>query len=293
MSSNLKKSSSMEPFIAEPTKLHTHTFILLHGLGSNGEKFGQELLNTAMTSGGARLQSLLPHAKFIFPSARKRRSSAFNHSLLTQWFDIASLNDLSIRQDVQYQGLAESAKTIRALIDNESQNVPLGNIILGGLSQGYAMSLSVLLSLDCSLGGFLGMSGWLPFQQEVAQLIAEEGEHGDKDDPFKEEESRGWVADHPMTTAANFYRELLSIDTSDTDLEHTALLTPVFIGHGKADPKVPIHLSESAAQTLRRIGIDVTWRPYAEHGHWYKVPDEVDDIMDFLEKKTNATIVKS
>jgi predicted esterase len=210
-----------------------------------------------------------------------------------QWFDIASLSDPSIRQDVQYQGLAESGNTIRALIESESQDLPLNNIILGGLSQGCAMALSVLLSLGYSLGGFFGMSGWLPFQRDIAQLVAEEVEHDDEDDPFNREESKACAVQHPMITAAKFQRDALSIDALDTNQEHTALLTPVFIGHGEEDPKIPSHLGESAAQTLRRIGLDVTWKLYAEQGHWYKVPEEIDDIIDFLEKKTNAIVIKS
>ncbi|KAL9084957.1 MAG: hypothetical protein Q9165_007823 [Trypethelium subeluteriae] len=290
---NLRESSSAEPFIAEPTKLHTHTFILLHGLGSNGEEFGREFLRTATTSAGTRLQSLLPHSKFIFPTARRRRSSAFRRSVLTQWFDIASLSDPSIRPEVQYQGLAESANTIRALIKSESQNLPLSNIILGGLSQGCAMTLSVLLSLEYSLGGFFGMSGWLPFQKEITRLVAEEVEQDAEYDPFNREENKPCKIEHPMTIAAKFQCDALSIDTLGTDQEHTALRTPVFIGHGEPDPKVPSHLGESAAQTLRSIGMDVTWKLYMEQGHWYKVPEEIDDIVDFLQNKTNSTVMKT
>jgi predicted esterase len=34
-----------------PTASHTHTFILLHGLDSNGEKFGHELLENERQAG--------------------------------------------------------------------------------------------------------------------------------------------------------------------------------------------------------------------------------------------------
>ncbi|KJR86141.1 uncharacterized protein SPSK_02863 [Sporothrix schenckii 1099-18] len=32
------------PYIVESITAHTHSFILLHGLGSNGEKFGREMM---------------------------------------------------------------------------------------------------------------------------------------------------------------------------------------------------------------------------------------------------------
>ena len=56
--------------------------ILLHGLSSNGEKFGRELLETGKTSAGKTLVDLLPSARFIFPTAKWRRSSAFGRKKL-------------------------------------------------------------------------------------------------------------------------------------------------------------------------------------------------------------------
>jgi predicted esterase len=269
-----------EPFVVEAKEVHTHSFILLHGLGSNGERFGGEFLSTAITSDGSMLQSLLPHARFIFPTAQRRRSSAFSRSVLTQWFDLASLSDPSIRQDVQYQGLAESGKLIRELIDGETERVPPVNILLGGLSQGCAMSLSVLLSLEFSLGGFIGMSGWLPFQKDLAKLIVEETTRDNEDEPFNQ------PAEDPVVVVAAFLRDVLSIDV-DTDPERTALRTPIFIGHGDADLKIPPHLGNDAAEVLASTGLDVTWMSYVDQGHWYKVPDEIDDIVGFWRKKTN------
>src|SRR5882757_1624688 len=95
------------PFIIEPSSgRHTHSFILLHGLGSNGEKFGSELLETGICSisNGKKLTEILPDAKFIFPTSQRRRSSAFSRARLTQWFDIASLDDPSYRSYTQIQG---------------------------------------------------------------------------------------------------------------------------------------------------------------------------------------------
>lgn len=280
-----------EPFIVEPEQSHTHTFVLLHGLGSNGGKFGQELLESANTSAGERLQQVLPHAKFIFPTAHRCRSSAFRRSILTQWFDIVSLEDPSYRRETQYQGLSESAQTIREILNQESEHIPSSNIVLGGLSQGCAMALSVLLSLDYSLGGFVGMSGWLPLQTDMEGVVfADKDEDVDDDDnPFGTENDGDDATNCPIVEVTNFQREALCIDSPvfyPTE-EHTALQTPVFIGHGGADEKIASRLGESAAETLRRIGLSVVWKLYPEQGHWYKIPDEIDDILEFLEKHTN------
>jgi predicted esterase len=63
-------------FVAEPTTEHTHTIILLHGLGSNGEKLGKEFLDTGVDSSGRKLTELFPNVRFVFPTAKRRRASA-------------------------------------------------------------------------------------------------------------------------------------------------------------------------------------------------------------------------
>lgn len=100
-------------YIVEPASGHTHSFILLHGLGSNGAKFGRELLETGVSSNGKRLNEIFPGARFIFPTSKRRRSSAFGRAKLTQWFNIASLDDPSHRTHLQLQGLEESFQDIR------------------------------------------------------------------------------------------------------------------------------------------------------------------------------------
>lgn len=55
-------------------------------------------------------------------------------------------------------------KEISSIIHEESEFVPLKNIILGGISQGCATAIFTLLSSGLSLGGFVGLSSWLPFQ---------------------------------------------------------------------------------------------------------------------------------
>ncbi|KAI0836595.1 Phospholipase/carboxylesterase/thioesterase [Hypoxylon sp. FL0890] len=129
-------------FLVEPTSQHTHTFILLHGLGSNGDEFGQQLLETGICSDGRKLPEVFPGARFIFPTAKRCRSSAYSRAKLTQWFDIASLGDPWRRSDTQLKGLAESATEILDLVNEEVQvlKIARSNIIIGGLSHGCAMA---------------------------------------------------------------------------------------------------------------------------------------------------------
>lgn len=69
---------------------------------------------------------------------------------------------------------------------------------------------------------------------------------------------------------------------SDAD-DLAYLKTPVFLGHGSADPKVSVKLGQRMASILvDGFGMDVTWKAYEEFGHWYKVPDEIDDALQFF-----------
>ncbi|KAF7544931.1 hypothetical protein G7Z17_g9566 [Cylindrodendrum hubeiense] len=265
-------------FVVEPQAAHSHTLILLHGLGSNGEKFGRELLDTGVTSSGCKLTKLLPGARFVFPTSKRRRSSAFRRSMLTQWFDIARLPDPSYRNELQLEGLAESAVEILEILAEELKRVPPQNIIIGGLSQGCSMSLAVLLCLEYPIGGYIGMSGYLTYQSDLEIAVAEDDF---SDDPFSNDDDTD--QEDPSVKAQTFERDLLSLSyLKRATKERTSCLTPVFLGHGSVDEKVPCVLGESAAKVMRDSGYQVDWKCYEGQGHWYKIPDEIDDIVSFI-----------
>ncbi|KAI1768324.1 acyl-protein thioesterase [Hypoxylon sp. FL1150] len=277
-------SSQKATFVVEPISPHSHSVILLHGLSSNGESFGAEFLETGVTSTGKKLPQLLPGARWVFPTARRRRSSAFGRAMLTQWFDVARLSDPEYRRETQLQGLSESVLEIRELIHQEMSKVPPENIIIGGLSQGCAMSLSVLLSLEHRLGGLIGMSGCLPFRSDI-ECAVEQTTETDNDNPFATSDGDG--GDNlvePEVRATVFERDLLCLDPlPHPTRETTASGTPVFLGHGMMDEKKPVELGEAAARAMRAAGYKVEWKSYADLGHWYKIPDEIDDIVNFIQ----------
>jgi predicted esterase len=281
-----KSGSPSLPFIIEPSSHHTHSLIFLHGIGSNGEKFGKELIETGICGSGKRLTEIFPGARFIFPTSKRRRSSAFNRAMLTQWFDIASLDDPSYRNNTQVHGLQESYREVLQLVNQESAKVLTPNIILGGPSQGCAMALICLLAIDFPVGGFLGMSGWLPFSNDIAELARIEEDPRD-DDPFGSD----LELQEPVAKVLGFIRDLLTLSIPDSaDGVKSALSTPIFLGHGAVDEKVRSCLGEDARDVMRSVGFQVEWRCYKEQGHWYKVPDEIDDIVEFLRSKAGWTL---
>jgi predicted esterase len=277
-------NQGVAPFIIEPSKPHTHSVILLHGLGSNGEKFGRELIETGICSNGRSLPDLLPGARFIFPTSKRRRSSAFKRSMLTQWFDIASLGDPSYRSQTQYEGLEKSSREIFQLINEERAKVSEKNIILGGISQGCAMSLMCLLALDFPIGGFIGMSGWLPFAAELGKVADENNDEHDEDDAFEifDDES------DPRDASAkvhDYVKELLTLVSPERSKAMGALSTPVSLGHGEKDNKIIPAFGEQACRVLRSTGFEVEWKSYEGQGHWYKIPDQIDDIAKFIRER--------
>ena len=78
-------------------------------------------------------------------------------------------------------------------------------------------------------------------------------------------------------------RDLLCLDKPEyTSRANSPLLTPVFLGHGEADDKVKPCYGKSASETLVACGFQVTWKCYSNQGHWYKIPDEIDDLVEFI-----------
>ncbi|OTB13135.1 hypothetical protein K445DRAFT_65200 [Daldinia sp. EC12] len=291
--SNPTSWSDLGTYVVEPTTTHCHTIILLHGLSSNGKKFGSELLETGVNLSGRKLPQLLPNARFIFPTAKPRRSSAFKRIVLTQWFDVARIPDPEYRKETQIQGLMESAVELEQLIRQEASIVSPQNVVIGGLSQGCAMSLSALLVLDFPLGGFIGMSGWLPFRKEIEEAIQDDDDDDDAeiddDNPFatlKSVNEFELQARDPPLKALIFERDLLSLPPlANATKANTAQDTPIFLGHGDSDEKKPYQQGEAAARTMQAAGYEVIWKLYHELGHWYKIPDEIDDIITFVKSK--------
>jgi pimeloyl-ACP methyl ester carboxylesterase len=138
----------------------------------------------------------------------------------------------------------------------------------------------------------------------------EENDRVDDFDPFDrsvgagEGKSSKTDAKSPEALALNLVRDILDLpalslpDTlpenefpSEPTADHLHL--PVFLGHGAEDPKVSVRLGEKMVSFLSwDLLIDVTWKVYEDFGHWYKVPDEINDIVRFLKRKTSVPVME-
>jgi len=63
--------------------------------------------------------------------------------------------------------------------------------------------------------------------------------------------------------------------------EAAATATPIFWGHGTADPNIPIHLAVTGRERLTNAGVPLVARDYGI-GHWM-LPDEVHDAVAMVD----------
>lgn len=137
------------------------------------------------------------------------------------WYDILNFDTLN-RSDDEV-GVMRSRKYIHSLIQEQRDNgIPAKRIILGGFSQGGAMSLfSGLTYTKGLLGGVFGLSCYQLLPTKFDELAAETG-------------TQVAIQQKPA----------------------------VFMGHGTADPLVKCDWGQKTAEGLKERGFDVEWHTY-------------------------------
>lgn len=280
----LDSSHYPPPLIVEPSSgTHLSTWIILHGRGDRAHSFALGplgLLNIPLPN-GKTLPQHLPATRFVFPTASHRRARVFEEMSITQWFDIYSWNSLE-HLDWQREGLKQTTEWVHELVRREGELVGgVGNVVLGGLSQGCASVLvSVLLWSGRRLGGMFGLSGWLPFRHVL------EGEVRDEDVEEEEEGMGGSFGEHEGSGKQNRYQravkalcEELEVDVVESEVMKQI---PIFIAHGGMDEKVDTHLGSEAAECLKKLGCNVQYKEYSTLVHWMR-GDELSDVADFVD----------
>jgi len=199
--------------------------IILHGLGASATDFVPV----------ARQWDLRPlgDVRFVFPFAPELPVTINGGMRMPAWYDILG-PDLVRREDEK--SLRASGAALQALIDREiAGGIPASRIVLGGFSQGCAMTLLTGLRAPQRLAGLLGMSGYLPL---AASTAAERSE-------------------------AN-------------------KATPIFLGHGRMDPVVPLERGAASRDALVALGHPVEWHDYPmQHA---VCEQEIEDTQAWLLK---------
>lgn len=134
----------------------TAAVIFLHGLGDTGHGWAQAL---------AAIRA--PHVKYICPHAPVMPVSLNMNMAMPSWFDIISLHPDAEEDE---SGIKRAAESIKELIDEEVKNgIPSHRIVLGGFSQGGALSLYSALTARQKLAGVVALSCWLPLRNSLSQ----------------------------------------------------------------------------------------------------------------------------
>lgn len=274
-----------EPHIHSPQDPHTHTAILLHGRGSDGPEFAEEIFSS-LTSKNQNLASCLPSWRWVFPTSRDRWSTTFQEEECS-WFDAYSLTDIHARQELQIDGLRESVAYMLDILDSEINLLDgrSNRVYLGGISQGMATALWTLFCatrrIHGQLGGFVGVCGWMPFALQVEE--------------FKEPSSSGGSSQGRQVL--DFFHDTISSHepsiTNEVDSTSSSILkTPVFLSHGTDDPWVSVDLGRQASRVVRQVMGHVEWSEFTgaeSNGHWIKEPEGFDHLLEFLERCSQSS----
>ncbi|OAA43692.1 lysophospholipase [Metarhizium rileyi] len=143
---------------------HTATIIFAHGLGDTGYGWADAVEIWKKRPAMSGIKFILPHAPEI--------PITMNGGMpMPGWFNIRALKK---GVDEDSQGILQSREYFHGLIQQEIKDgIPSDRIVLGGFSQGGAMSILAGLTAPVKIGGIVGLSSWLPLSQKFKEYIPE------------------------------------------------------------------------------------------------------------------------
>ncbi|KAA8909604.1 hypothetical protein TRICI_004439 [Trichomonascus ciferrii] len=175
----------MFPAVRIPAKATpSAAVIFLHGLGDSGA--GWSFLAEEAARDGR-----FSNVNFVFPNAPMSPVTLNMGMKMPSWYDILSLERINAQQDEA--GVLQSVETLKGLVEEQKQQgIPSERIVIGGFSQGAAVSLATSVVTEQKLGGVVGLSGYLPISDKLAQLKKDVNNstpyfmgHGEVDDVVK------------------------------------------------------------------------------------------------------------
>ncbi|CAE6481787.1 unnamed protein product [Rhizoctonia solani] len=187
-------AAALKTIIVPPRSTHTATIIFSHGLGDTGD--GWKPVATM-------LASQFPHVKWVLPHAPTRPITINGGLEMPGWFDLYSLGKSDDKEDEE--GILKSSALVKQLVEAENAaGIPNERIVIGGFSQGAALSLVHGLTSEKKYAGLAILSGWFPMRTRLQTLLS------------------------PSATS-----------------------TPIFWGHGTADPVVPYKFGQLSVHHMQ------------------------------------------
>ncbi|KAJ2457747.1 hypothetical protein GGF42_002494 [Coemansia sp. RSA 2424] len=148
---------SLQSVVIRARSTHTASVIFIHGLGDSGHGWAPVAQQLARTQ---------PHVKFILPHAPEQPVTLNGGFRMPSWYDIKSLDRIASNEDEA--GMNASMMRINELIKSEiDSGIPANRIVLGGFSQGGAMTLFTGLQSEYRFAGLAVLSGYLPIRDRI------------------------------------------------------------------------------------------------------------------------------
>ena len=178
----------MTPIIIDSVESPIGVVIFLHGLGADGFDFKDIFTKPQFN----KIRFILPHAPY--------QPVTINQGYeMRAWYD---LYDLSFENDEDELGMERSSLSINKLIEDQiSFGIPSEKIIIGGFSQGAAMSFYLGLKYPKKLGGIAALSGYLPLKDKLTDSL------------------KGELANMPIFMAHGLYDNVIEIEIADSSFE--------------------------------------------------------------------------
>jgi phospholipase/carboxylesterase len=149
---------SLETIELHPRGEAVASVIILHGLGADGTDFLPMCDQLDLAAIGP--------VRYLLPRAPVRPVTLNGGYEMRAWYDILG-TQIDRREDEN--GLRETMREVHALIDRErARGIDARRIVLGGFSQGCAMTLLAGLRYPQRLGGLAALSGYLPLADTTA-----------------------------------------------------------------------------------------------------------------------------
>ncbi|KAK4452916.1 Phospholipase/carboxylesterase/thioesterase [Podospora aff. communis PSN243] len=155
------------PLVFPATAAHTATVIFLHGLGDTGHGWEFAVENW-------RRRQRLDEVKFILPHAPRIPITVNRGMRMPGWYDIVEMggDPDSLRKHEDQEGILRTQKHVHELIQQEiDSGIPADRIVLGGFSQGGAVSIFAGLTAKVKLAGIVALSAYLLLSQQFASLV--------------------------------------------------------------------------------------------------------------------------
>jgi len=143
-----------DPVVVAPAGKHTASLIFLHGLGDTGHGWASTIASIRP-----------PHVKVICPTASKMPVTLNSGFSMPSWFDLLSLDPAGKEDEA---GIKAAREVVEMLIEQEVKaGLPSERIMLGGFSQGGALSLYTALQSPRRLAGVAALSCWAPLHKQL------------------------------------------------------------------------------------------------------------------------------